>query len=79
MVYEAGMQAALSMMRGVVFDLNGTLVDDIRFHFDAWSALAEELGLAMDEARFSRSMVSRTRTSFRSCSDVRSRQKRWSG
>ena len=39
-------------MRGVVFDLNGTLVDDIRFHFDAWRALGAELGLAMDEATF---------------------------
>ncbi len=39
-------------VRGVVFDLNGTLVDDIRFHFDAWRALAEELGHAMDEERF---------------------------
>jgi beta-phosphoglucomutase len=37
---------------GVVFDLNGTLVDDIRFHFDAWRALAEHLGQTMDEARF---------------------------
>jgi len=46
------MPAAPSPVRGVVFDLNGTLVDDIRFHRDAWYALAEELGLPMDEARF---------------------------
>ncbi|HWO24692.1 MAG TPA: HAD-IA family hydrolase [Kofleriaceae bacterium] len=46
------MLAAPALVRGVVFDLNGTLVDDIRFHRDAWYALAEELGLAMDEARF---------------------------
>lgn len=39
-------------LRGAVFDMNGTLVDDIRFHFDAWVALAAELGFAMDEARF---------------------------
>ena len=45
--------AAPSLVRGVVFDLNGTLIDDIRFHRDAWRALTEELGLAaMDEARF---------------------------
>jgi len=37
---------------GAVFDLNGTLVDDIRYHYDAWLALALELGVAMDEARF---------------------------
>lgn len=46
------MPAAQALVRGVVFDLNGTLIDDIRFHFDAWQALAEELGLPMDEARF---------------------------
>jgi beta-phosphoglucomutase len=50
--YEARMPAAPTRVRGVVFDLNGTLVDDIRFHFDAWRALAEELGLPMDEERF---------------------------
>lgn len=37
---------------GVVFDLNGTLVDDIRFHFDAWQALARDLGVPFDEGRF---------------------------
>jgi beta-phosphoglucomutase len=39
-------------LSGVVFDLNGTLIDDIRFHFDAWQALASELGLSMDEETF---------------------------
>lgn len=39
-------------IRGVVFDMNGTLVDDIRFHFVAWQALAEELGQEMTEERF---------------------------
>jgi beta-phosphoglucomutase len=46
------MPAVPSAVRGVVFDLNGTLVDDIRFHFDAWRALADELGQVIDEARF---------------------------
>lgn len=41
-----------TLVRGVVFDMNGTLVDDIRFHRDAWQALADELGLPMDEERF---------------------------
>jgi beta-phosphoglucomutase family hydrolase len=41
-----------ALVRGVVFDMNGTLIDDIRFHRDAWQALAEELGLPMDEERF---------------------------
>ena len=35
-----------------VFDMNGTLVDDIAFHFQAWRELASELGVAMDEALF---------------------------
>jgi beta-phosphoglucomutase len=38
--------------RAVVFDLNGTLVDDIRFHRDAWAALAEKLGVPMNEVIF---------------------------
>jgi beta-phosphoglucomutase family hydrolase len=39
-------------LRAVVFDLNGTLVDDIAFHFQAWKSLADRLGVAMDEAIF---------------------------
>jgi beta-phosphoglucomutase family hydrolase len=52
MRYDEAMLAAPSPVRGVVFDLNGTLIDDIRFHRDAWYALVRELGLAMDEERF---------------------------
>jgi len=37
-------------IHGVVFDMNGTLVDDIPFHFDAWRALAEDLGVVLDDA-----------------------------
>ena len=37
-------------MRGVVFDLNGTLVDDIGYHFMAWRELGESLGMALDDA-----------------------------
>lgn len=39
-------------LQAAVFDLNGTLVDDIRFHFQAWQALGERVGFAMDEAIF---------------------------
>jgi beta-phosphoglucomutase len=39
-------------LRGVVFDLNGTLVDDIAFHFDAWRELAASHGVALTEAMF---------------------------
>jgi beta-phosphoglucomutase family hydrolase len=40
-------------VEGVVFDLDGTLVDNIAFHFEAFRALAERHGLAvMDDATF---------------------------
>lgn len=35
-----------------IFDMNGTLVDDIAFHYRAWLMLAERHGFAMDEALF---------------------------
>lgn len=41
-----------SRIDAAVFDLNGTLVDDIRFHYQAWKALADRLGVPMDEAKF---------------------------
>jgi beta-phosphoglucomutase family hydrolase len=40
------------MITGAVFDLDGTLVDNIRFHFEAFRKLATRLGLVMDEATF---------------------------
>jgi beta-phosphoglucomutase len=36
----------------VIFDLNGTLVDDIGYHFVAWRELAASLGRPLDEATF---------------------------
>lgn len=39
-------------LRAVIFDLNGTLVDDIQFHRDAWAALAGKLGVPMNESIF---------------------------
>lgn len=39
-------------LRGAVFDLNGTLIDDIRFHFEAWRDLAKKHGQDMTEALF---------------------------
>ena len=39
--------------KAVIFDLDGVLVDTARFHFEAWRALARELGLPLpDEAWF---------------------------
>ena len=39
-------------LRAAIFDLNGTLVDDIAFHYRAWKALADRVGFAMDEDIF---------------------------
>ncbi len=42
--------APLRPVRGVVFDLNGTLVDDIGYHFMAWREVASSFGLSPDDA-----------------------------
>jgi beta-phosphoglucomutase len=42
----------LIRIRGAVFDLDGTLVDNIAFHFEAFRALAKRVGKTMDEATF---------------------------
>jgi HAD superfamily hydrolase (TIGR01509 family) len=43
----------MARITGVVFDLDGTLVDNISFHFEAFRALSARLGLAtMDAATF---------------------------
>jgi beta-phosphoglucomutase len=39
-------------VRGVIFDLNGTLVDDIGYHYEAWRELAASLGRPLDDATF---------------------------
>lgn len=46
------MHSAGESFLGAVFDLNGTLVDDIRFHFEAWRALLEKYGGHLDVATF---------------------------
>lgn len=40
------------MKLGVIFDLDGALVDDGRFHFEAWSMLARKIGVALSESVF---------------------------
>jgi beta-phosphoglucomutase family hydrolase len=37
-------------IRAAVFDLNGTLVDDIGYHFMAWRELGASLGISLDDA-----------------------------
>ncbi len=39
---------------GAVFDLDGTLVDNMRFHGEAWEGLARRLGSTATRARFER-------------------------
>lgn len=42
----------MTTLRAAVFDLNGTLVDDIAYHYRAWQALAERLRVTMNEEIF---------------------------
>lgn len=35
---------------GAIFDLNGTLVDDLAYHFQAWRELGARLGKTLDDA-----------------------------
>jgi len=35
------------MIRGIIFDLDGVLVDTARFHFTAWKKLAAEFGITL--------------------------------
>ncbi|MFQ5430162.1 MAG: HAD family hydrolase [Phycisphaerae bacterium] len=37
---------------GVIFDMDGVLVDSYAAHFESWRRLAEEIGRTMTEARF---------------------------
>lgn len=46
------MSAPISKIKAVVFDLNGTLVDDIAYHRDAWMMLAKKLDVPMSEVIF---------------------------
>ena len=43
---EAGWKSGESSIHAVIFDLDGVLVDSSEFHFEAWKAWAEEVGLA---------------------------------
>lgn len=38
--------------RAFIFDMDGTLVDNMRFHTEAWRTLIEENGMEFDERRF---------------------------
>ena len=36
------------MFKGVLFDLDGVITDTAEYHFLAWQALANELGITID-------------------------------
>jgi beta-phosphoglucomutase-like phosphatase (HAD superfamily) len=37
------------MIKGVIFDLDGVIVHTDKYHYLAWKALADELGIYFDE------------------------------
>ncbi len=42
----------LSEVRGIIFDLDGTLADTMPSHYEAWSVILQRYGLEMSEDRF---------------------------
>ena len=38
--------------RGVIFDMDGVLIDSYRAHFASWRTLYGELGISYDEQQF---------------------------
>jgi beta-phosphoglucomutase-like phosphatase (HAD superfamily) len=37
---------------GVIFDMDGVLIDSYRAHFKSWQAMAAEMGLTITESQF---------------------------
>lgn len=46
--------------RAFIFDMDGTLVDNMHVHTDAWRTLLEENGVEMDEHKFLVATAGRT-------------------
>ncbi|MGZ3458995.1 MAG: HAD hydrolase-like protein, partial [Archangium sp.] len=46
-------------LAAAIFDLDGTLVDNMRFHVQAWVAMARGLGLDAPAERFERELNGR--------------------
>lgn len=42
----------VSEVRGIIFDLDGTLADTMPSHYEAWSVILQRYGLEMSEDRF---------------------------
>ena len=45
------------MIEAAIFDLNGTLIDDMRAHGRAWSAVVRELGVEVPAERFEQELA----------------------
>jgi beta-phosphoglucomutase len=56
--------------RGVLWDLDGTLIDSSDLHQDAWAAVMRELGRTLDRGLFARSLGSRNDTILRELLEV---------
>lgn len=50
----------IGSISAVLFDLDGTLVDNMRYHVKAWQELASFYGVELDEGRFQREFAGRT-------------------
>lgn len=46
------MEPDFSDVRGIIFDLDGTLADTMPSHYEAWSVILQRYGLEMSEDRF---------------------------
>lgn len=46
------MELDVSEIRGIIFDMDGTLADTMPSHYEAWSVILERYGLEMSEDRF---------------------------
>jgi beta-phosphoglucomutase family hydrolase len=49
----------LAHFRAAVFDLDGTLVDNMRFHLEAWKDIAGDMGVHLSPERFGREFAGR--------------------
>ncbi len=46
------MKLEMEHIRGIIFDLDGTLADTMPSHYEAWSIILDRYGLEMSEDRF---------------------------
>ena len=46
------MKPEMEHVRGIIFDLDGTLADTMPSHYEAWSIILDRYGLEMSEDRF---------------------------